>query len=155
MTDSNDADKLNFHGRGWLREMGVRFVSASGDRVEVEWEVEDKHRQPYGIVHGGVHCGVIESMCSVGAALAAAPRGQNVVGLENNTSFIRAVRSGTLRGEATPLTRGRKTHVWSATIRDEENRVVATGRVRLLCLDAEEALAGREVDSPARHQQKD
>jgi len=82
-----------------------------------------------------VYCGVIESLASYGAALVAMPRGQQVVGLENNTSFIRAVRSGRLTGNARPVTRGRTTQVWEAWIRDPEGRLVAQGRVRLLCID--------------------
>lgn len=148
MTENNFAESLNASRQGWVKAMDIVFVKANGDEVVVEWEVGEQHHQPYGIVHGGVHCGVIESMCSVGAALAAMPRNQNVVGLENNTSFIRAVRSGKLRGVAKPLTRGRKTHVWSAEIFDENERVVATGRVRMLCLDAEETLGGKGVDRP-------
>ena len=69
-----------------------------------------------------------------------------MVGLENNTSFIRAVRAGVrLRAIATPLTRGRRTQVWEARVIDEEDRLVATGRVRLLCLDNDQALAGEQV----------
>src|SRR5438552_4033944 len=92
---------------------------------------------------------LIESLASIGAALYALPRSQSVVGLENNTSFIRAVRAGaTLRAVATPITRGRKTQVWDAKVEDGDGRVVATGRVRLLCLDKEEALAGEQVRGP-------
>ena len=120
---------------GWRKEMGVTILSASPDEVTCEWEVAEKHLQPYGIVHGGVYCGVIESLASYGAALVAMPRGQQVVGLENSTSFIRAVRSGKLTGNARPVTRGRTTQVWEAWIRDPEGRLVAQGRVRLLCID--------------------
>jgi len=127
---------------GWVREMGLRLLTATPDEVTCEWEVAEKHHQGYGIVHGGVHCGVIETLASVGAAVAAAPRGQRVVGLENSTSFLRAVRSGTLRGLARPVTRGRTTQVWEGWIRDEQGNLVAQGRVRLLCLDEGRALAG-------------
>jgi 1,4-dihydroxy-2-naphthoyl-CoA hydrolase len=120
---------------GWTREMGITILSATPDEVTCEWEVSQKHHQPYGIVHGGVHCGVIETLASIGAALVALPRGQRVVGLENHTSFIRAVRSGKLRGRATPVTRGRTTQVWNASIRDDQDQLVAEGRVRLLCID--------------------
>src|SRR5262245_38779490 len=121
---------------GWVREMGIQFIKATVDEVICEWEVAEKHHQPYGIVHGGVHCGVIETLAAAGAALVALPRGQRVVGLENSTSFIRAVRSGKLRGIARPVTRGRSTQVWEAWIRDEEDKLVAQGKVRLLCLEA-------------------
>lgn len=125
---------------GWVREMGIVILSATADEVSCEWEVQQKHHQGYGIVHGGVHCGVIETLASVGAALVAHPRGQRVVGLENNTSFIRAVRSGKLRAVARPVTRGRSTQVWEAWIRDESGQLVAQGRVRLLCVAEDQVL---------------
>jgi len=120
---------------GWVREMGVTILTASADEVTCAWEVAEKHLQGYGIVHGGVHSGVIETLASIGAALVAMPRGQRVVGLENTTSFIRAVNSGRLTGSARPATRGRTTQVWEAWIRDQHGKLVAQGRVRLLCVD--------------------
>jgi 1,4-dihydroxy-2-naphthoyl-CoA hydrolase len=125
---------------GWVKEMGIVILSASPDEVSCEWEVTGKHHQGYGIVHGGVHCGVIETLASVGAALVARPRGQRVVGLENNTSFIRAVRSGRLHALARPVTRGRTSQVWEAWVRDDKEQLVAQGRVRLLCVDEKQAL---------------
>jgi uncharacterized protein (TIGR00369 family) len=120
---------------GWVKEMGIVILAASPEEVRCEWEVGEKHQQGYGIVHGGVHCGVIETLASVGAATVAHPRGQRVVGLENNTSFIRAVRSGKLYGLARPVTRGRSSQVWEVWIRDAKEQLVAQGRVRLLCVD--------------------
>ena len=121
----------------WMQAMGLRVTSATADAVELEWTVDKRHLQPYGVVHGGVHCGVIETACSYGAALAAKARGHEggVVGLENHTSFIRAMRAGSvLRCRATPLTRGKTTQVWEAAITDAQQRLVATGRVRLLAV---------------------
>jgi uncharacterized protein (TIGR00369 family) len=125
---------------GWVKEMGIVILTATPDEVTCELEVGEKHHQGYGIVHGGVHSGVIETLASMGAALVAMPRGQRVVGLENSTSFIRAVRSGRLHANARPVTRGRTTQVWEAWIRDEKEQLVAQGRVRLLCIDEERAL---------------
>jgi 1,4-dihydroxy-2-naphthoyl-CoA hydrolase len=130
---------------GWVKEMGITILHASPDEVTCEWEVSEKHHQGYGIVHGGVHCGVIETLASIGAAIVARPRGQRVVGLENSTSFIRAVRSGRLYAVARPVTRGRTTQVWEAWIRDEEERLVAQGRVRLLCLSDDRDLGVARV----------
>jgi 1,4-dihydroxy-2-naphthoyl-CoA hydrolase len=73
-------------------------------------------------------------------------RGQAVVGVENHTSFIRAVRAGRLRVTATPLSRGRRSQVWEATARNEAGQIVSTGRVRLLCLDAGSDLAGEKFE---------
>ena len=143
------AKELNAMPEGWLEAMGVTITMATPDEVRCELTVGPQHLQGYGIVHGGVHCGLIESLASIGAALYALPRHQSVVGLENNTSFIRAVRSGTqLRAVATPVTRGRKTQVWEAKVLDGADRVVATGRVRLLCLEKDEELAGEQVRGP-------
>ena len=130
---------------GYNVAMALSFVSATGDEVIAEFEVGEQHLQPYGIVHGGVYCGAVETTCSVGAGLYSAAAGQSVVGVENHTSFLRAVRSGTLRVTAVPLSRGRRTQIWEASIRDAGQRLVATGRVRLLCLDPESQLAGEKV----------
>jgi uncharacterized protein (TIGR00369 family) len=134
--------RVNAMPDGWMKTMGVVLTAAGPDAVSCELEVGPQHHQGFGIAHGGLHCGVIETLASVGAALVAQPRGQVVVGLENSTSFIRAVRSGRLHATATPVTRGRKSQVWEATIWDEEDRVVATGRVRLLCLEPSQELDG-------------
>jgi 1,4-dihydroxy-2-naphthoyl-CoA hydrolase len=125
---------------GWVKEMGIVILAASPDEVTCEWEVGERHHQPYGIVHGGVHCGVVETLASIGAALVARPRGQRAVGLENSTTFIRAVRSGKLHAVARPITRGRSTQVWEAWIRDDKDDLIAQGRVRLLCIDENKAL---------------
>jgi len=143
--DEDIADVLNANRDGWNTAMDVRFVRATAGEVVAEWTVGQAHKQAYGIVHGGVHCGVIETLASVGAALFAARRGQTVVGLENHTSFVRAVREGTLRAVARPLTRGRRSQLWEGTITDEGGRVVATGRVRLLCLEPDAEVAGEAV----------
>jgi len=129
--------------------MGFDMLTATRDEVVVEYVIEERHLQPYGIVHGGVHCAVFETVCSTGAAMDAMPRGQSVVGLENHTSFVRAVRGGKVRVVATPITRGRRTQVWEAVARDEQGRVIATGRVRLLCLDPGSDLAGQKVEPTA------
>jgi uncharacterized protein (TIGR00369 family) len=120
---------------GWVKDQGIVIRSASADEVTCEIEITDRHYQGYGIVHGGVHSGMIETLASIGAAIVAHPRGQRVVGLENSTSFIRAVRSGKLTGTAKPVTRGRHSQVWEAWIRDAEGKLVARGCVRLLCID--------------------
>ncbi|HEY1584769.1 MAG TPA: PaaI family thioesterase [Polyangia bacterium] len=128
------AAMVNAMPNGWVQAMGIVVTRATTDEVTCEWTVEDKHHQAYGIVHGGVHAGVVETLASIGAALVALPRGQRVVGLENNTSFIRAVRAGKLTATARPVTRGRSSQVWEAWIRDEQDQLVAQGRVRLLCI---------------------
>jgi uncharacterized protein (TIGR00369 family) len=125
--------------------LGIRVVRSAPDEVVLEYDVDDRHRQPYGIVHGGMHCTVVETACSMGAAIAAAPRGQSVVGVENHTSFVHAVREGRVTVTARPLTRGRRSQLWQAEARTADGTLIASGRVRLLALDAGTALAGRPV----------
>ena len=138
--------QLNAIPEGWVQAMGMTITHATKDEVRAELTVGQQHLQGYGIVHGGVHCGIIETLSSMGAYLFAREMGKQVVGLENSTSFIRAVRAGAkLHAVARPLTRGRQTQVWQAQVLDEEERLVATGRVRLLCLDADQSLAGEQV----------
>jgi 1,4-dihydroxy-2-naphthoyl-CoA hydrolase len=140
------APVLNENLDGWCRANGLRFTIATAAQVGAEWTVAGQHLQAYGIVHGGVHCGVIETLASVGAAVFASTRGQSVVGLENHTSFIRAVRAGEkLTAEARPITRGKRTQVWEATIANQAGETVATGRVRLLCLDPGTVVAGETL----------
>jgi 1,4-dihydroxy-2-naphthoyl-CoA hydrolase len=127
------------------KHLGVRTVRASAEEVVLEYDVDERHRQPYGIVHGGMHCTVVESACSIGAGIFARAAGRSVVGVENHTSFIRAVRSGRVTVTAVPITRGRRSQVWEATSRDEQGRIVSTGRVRLLCLEPDSQLAGEPV----------
>jgi len=140
------SEQLNQLPEGWVQAMGMVITHATKDEVRCEVTVAHQHLQGLGIVHGGVHCGIIETLSSMGAYLFARERGQHVVGLENNTSFIRAVREGAkLHAIAKPVTRGRQTQVWQAQVLDEQDHVVATGRVRLLCLASDQTLAGERV----------
>lgn len=144
------SDALEFLSRnpgGYNVAMGLRFLEASIDGVTAEMEIGQQHLQPYGLVHGGVFAGLVETLCSVGAMLSVVSEGKSVVGLENSTSFIRAVRSGRLRATSMPVHRGRRTHVWRCDVFDEEDRLVAAGRLRLLVLDEGAVIAGRQVES--------
>ncbi len=146
MTDGHGAreraDQINALPDGWARTMGLRYVEATREALTAELAVGPQHLQPYGLVHGGVYAGMVEALASVGAALDVMPRGRSAVGLENHTSFVAACREGTLHAKATPITRGSRTQVWEVTITDDGGRLLATGRVRLLILDAESAVAG-------------
>lgn len=139
MTDSASNDFADMINAGplddWAHTTGIRILRATRDEVTAELTIAPQHRQPYGIVHGGVHAGIIETLASIGAALDAGLDNKRVVGLENHTSFIRAARSGTLSAKATPITRGRRSQVWEVTVRDEQERIIATGRVRLMVLE--------------------
>lgn len=131
---------------GWKAAMNMHFVSVSVDEVVAEIAVSDVHRQPLGIVHGGVYAGMIEASASVGASLHAMGEGKYAIGLDNHTSFLHAVRDGTLRVTARPITRGRRTHLWDANVVDATGRMVATGRVRLIVIARGSRLGGEAAE---------
>jgi 1,4-dihydroxy-2-naphthoyl-CoA hydrolase len=120
---------------GLFHLLGFRMLEATPDRVVLDWTITADHHQPYGIVHGGVHCAAVESSASIGAALWFADRGK-VVGVSNRTDFLRAARDGVLRATATPIDRAETMQLWLVEIRDESDRLVARGEVRLQNLSA-------------------
>jgi uncharacterized protein (TIGR00369 family) len=115
---------------GLNEALGFTLDEAGPDRVVMSWTVGPQHLQPYGIVHGGVYCSVVEASASIGAALWYGERGQ-VVGAANNTNFLRAVREGRLVATATPVHRGRSQQLWQVEVLDDADRLVARGEVRL------------------------
>ena len=120
---------------GFNKALGLRFVRATPHEVVHEITVSEHHHQAMGIVHGGVYAAMIETACSNGAALTVLSQGKTTVGLENSTSFLRAVRQGTLRCVASHAFIGKRSLVWEAKIHDDQVRLVATGRVRLVVLE--------------------
>lgn len=110
--------------------LGLTVTEGSGDRVVGVVDVDDRHRQPYGIVHGGVYCSMVETVGSVAGALWFGDRG-HVVGVNNNTHFLRAVREGRLTAVATPVHRGRTQQLWQVDVTDAADRLVARGELRV------------------------
>jgi uncharacterized protein (TIGR00369 family) len=126
-TGASDHEQLEV---GLIKHLGIHVEEASGDRVVLTCPVTPDLFQPYGLVHGGVHATLAETAASVAGALWFGDRGK-VVGVSNHTDFLRAVRRGELRAEATPLARGRTTQLWQVEIGDEQGRLVAHAKVRL------------------------
>jgi 1,4-dihydroxy-2-naphthoyl-CoA hydrolase len=119
-------------GRGFDSEIGLTYLDVTGDEGRARLDIHDKLLQPWGIVHGGVYCAIVESLASVcGHVWLSENGGGTVVGVNNNTDFLRAISGGTVYAVATPLHRGRRQQLWLITITDENDRVVARGQVRL------------------------
>lgn len=108
----------------------IDIVEMSSDRVEATMPVTEKHHQPFGVLHGGVSVVLAESVASIGAYLAA-PEGHVAMGIEINANHIRAVREGTVTAVATPVHRGRSTHVWQVEIRGAQGKLVCVSRCTL------------------------
>ncbi len=147
----NVLELINANLGGFNNALGLQFTKADPDEYVAEMEITDRHLQPYGLVHGGVYAGMIETLCSTGAALTVWGESKTTVGLENNTSFLKAVRGGRLRCTARPLLLGKRTHVWEAGIHDDQGRLVASGRIRLMVLEPGAAVAGREVSMQVKN----
>lgn len=112
------------------RHLGLRVVEAGPDRMVATWTVGPHLLQPYGIVHGGVHCSVVETLGSAGGAIWFGERGK-VVGVTNSTDFYRAVTEGEITSTATPVHQGRSQQVWVVESRDGDGRLVSRGQLRL------------------------
>jgi 1,4-dihydroxy-2-naphthoyl-CoA hydrolase len=132
MADANHA--ADVATGGFTGVVGLVIEAAGPDRVAASVPIGDHLLQPYGIVHGGVYCTLVETLASVGAAIWFGDRGQ-VVGVSNQTDFLRATRSGTIHGVATPIHRGRTSQLWLVEISDDDGRAVARGQVRIANLD--------------------
>jgi 1,4-dihydroxy-2-naphthoyl-CoA hydrolase len=122
---------------GWVEAIGLEIQEVGPHLVVAQWDVGPRHLQPHGIVHGGVYASVVETCCSLGA-LSAAPAGKLVVGVENHTSFLRPVRQGRLTARAVPLHAGRRAQLWECNISDASGRLIASGRLRVMCVEAEQ-----------------
>jgi len=121
-------DRITFVGH-----TGIELIDATPDACQGKLVIEEIHQQPYGVVHGGVYCTLIETLASAGAALWAMENGMaGAVGVSNQTDFIRATSEGVLIGSATPIHRGRTQQLWQVEITREDNaKLVARGQVRL------------------------
>ncbi|MGZ4509708.1 MAG: PaaI family thioesterase [Blastococcus sp.] len=111
---------------------GFTPVEMTGTRVTGVLELGPDQHTPWGVVHGGVYCTVIESAASIGASAAVVDRGQFAVGVNNNTDFLRPMTSGRLDVVAEPVQQGRTLQLWQVTLtRADDGKLVARGQVRL------------------------
>ena len=114
------------------RATGFRLTSVEGDRVTGVVDAGPDQHTPWGVVHGGVYCAVVEAAASVGASAAVAAEGRFAVGVNNNTDFLRATTEGRLDVLAEPVQQGRMQQLWQVSItRADDGALVARGQVRL------------------------
>ena len=110
---------------------GLELTQVDGTRVSGHIDVGPQHHTPWGVVHGGVYCAVVESAASVGASTAVGDRGQFSVGISNSTDFLRPMTAGRLDVVAEPVQQGRTLQLWLVTLTREDGKLVARGQVRL------------------------
>jgi 1,4-dihydroxy-2-naphthoyl-CoA hydrolase len=101
------------------------------ERASARFDVAMKHKQPFGLVHGGVYAALAEGLASEATARAVGPQGMLAQGMSNNLNFLRPVFDGTVRAEAIRRHRGRTTWVWDVDMTDDRGRLAATSRVTI------------------------
>lgn len=111
--------------------LGIELVELTKERVVATMPVDDRTRQPFGILHGGASVALAETVASIAGTLNVDLERFNVVGVEINANHIKAKRDGTVTGTATPIHVGRSTQVWHISIVDEEGRTVCVSRCTL------------------------
>jgi len=114
--------------RSLAEHLGVELLELGPERVVATMPVDDRTRQPFGLLHGGASVALAETVASLGAWRGVDRARFAAVGLEINANHLRAVREGVVRAVGTPVHRGRTTQVWSIEIRDEAGRMVCIAR---------------------------
>ncbi len=109
--------------------LGFEMVEVGEELARARFTVEDRHRQPFGLVHGGTHAALAEGLVSYATAQVVAPQGMLAQGMSNKLSFLRPVFEGTVHAEARRRHRGRTTWIWDVEFTDGEGRLCALSRV--------------------------
>ena len=112
--------------------LSFELLSLGEERAHARFTVDDRHRQPLGVVHGGVYAALAESLASEATAENVGRDGTlAVLGLSNATSFFRPIAGGMVQANAERIHRGRTTWVWDVRFTDEADRVCAASRVTI------------------------
>ena len=121
--------------KGMADAIGIELKVLTPDKVVATMPVDDRTRQPFGLLHGGASAALAETVASIGALLNLDADKQASVGIELNANHVRGKTDGIVTATATPLHRGRRTHVWDIRIEDEEGRLVCASRCTLAIVD--------------------
>ena len=115
----------------FVAAMKFEVTEATGTRVTGFVDLGPDQHTPWGVVHGGLYCSVVESAASIGASTAVLEHGQFAVGVNNNTDFLRASTEGRLDVVAEPIQQGRTQQLWQVLLTRPDGKLVARGQVRL------------------------
>ena len=111
--------------------LGIEITEIGEDFVRGRMPVDQRTRQPYGLLHGGASVVLAESLGSIGAGLVVAGSGARVVGLDINANHLRAVRYGWVTGTARPLHIGRTTQVWEIRLENDAGELSCIARLTM------------------------
>jgi len=127
-------DTLTAAGRGTaVAHLGIEFLEVGEDFIKARMPVDERTRQPHGILHGGVAVVLAETLGSC-AATACLPEGRHCVGLEINANHLKAVSGGWVTGVARPLHLGRSTQVWQIELRNDAGALTCVSRLTMAVL---------------------
>jgi 1,4-dihydroxy-2-naphthoyl-CoA hydrolase len=115
--------------------LGFEVVEMGAERAGGRFEVQNRHRQPFGIVHGGVYAAFAEGLCSGATYMQVAHDGKIAVGSSNHTSFLRPVSEGVVTAEARAIHSGRTSWVWECEFKNADGKLCAMSRVTLAVID--------------------
>lgn len=127
--------------RGLASTLGIEMIEIDPERIVATMPVDDRTRQPFGILHGGASVGLAETVASVAALLNIDREKYVAMGLEINANHVRAKSEGVVTAIGTPLHRGRTTQLWEIRIVDEQERLVCISRCTIAVVPLEKALA--------------
>ena len=129
-------ERLNELSRGTaMGPLGIVFTEIGHDFVRGTMPVDERTRQPYGLLHGGASVLLAETLGSSAGNLCV-PEGRVCVGIEINANHVRAARDGTVTGTARPVHVGGRTQVWEIRIEDEGGELVCISRLTLAVISA-------------------
>lgn len=128
-------DKLQHTSAGTMSDfIGVRFTEIGPNFIKATMPVNERTKQPFGLLHGGASVVLAETLGSVASALVLNMERSICVGLEINANHIRSVQSGLVTGTVTPIHLGSTTHVWDIRIQDENDKLVCVSRLTVAVL---------------------
>lgn len=113
-----------------LEHLDIQIKQTTPEQVELSLIVRDIHKQPFGIMHGGMNGVLIETACSLGANQNVA-QNEYCVGVDLQVNHLQAVSTGELNIIATPDKIGRTLQIWQATVYQKEQKI-AVGRCTLM-----------------------
>ena len=111
--------------------LSFELLELGPSRATARVAIDDRHRQPVGVVHGGVYAALAESLASEATADAVGRGDWTVFGMSNSTNFLRTARFGTIEAEGVAIHSGRTTWVWDVSFTDQQARVLAVSRVTI------------------------
>ena len=114
--------------------LGMQWVEVGNDYLKMSMPVDDRTKQPYGLLHGGASCALAETVGSVASYYVLDPTKFICVGLEINANHIRSAKNGLVIATATRLHLGTSTHVWDIKINDENNKLICVSRLTVAIL---------------------